>query len=218
MPTGLTHEPPGLVPQQPVEAGRLKRVLSVLNLDPAGKFGSLEEMTLALAKSFRERDSLFLPVFLRPLDSESAAIYANQGLRVEALDLRQFRFATLNRLRQLVRDNRVDVVQWNFYPSLVNPYLWALTVLAPTVEHDFTDHISRAPKRTGDDDRGGLKGLVKGAFLVARYCRGPLYQRFQSGTGAVDGLAKCGEDSLFHQHGPLSAGPRRAASGTGVDG
>src|SRR5947209_19908529 len=86
----------------------LKRVLDVLRLDPAGKFGSLEEQALTLARAFRDRGSLFLPVFQRPLDPDSATQYAREGLSVEALDLSQFRFGTLRRLLQLVRRKRLD--------------------------------------------------------------------------------------------------------------
>jgi hypothetical protein len=59
-------------------------VLYVLGLDPQGKFGSLEEQTLALACAFRDRESLFLPVFLRPLDPESEQLYTSAGVRAEA--------------------------------------------------------------------------------------------------------------------------------------
>ncbi len=148
--------------------GRLKRVLYVLSLNPAGKFGSLEEQVLTLARTFRERGSLFLPVFLGQLDPVSTTEYTADGLSYEALDLRQFRFATLNRLVQLVRDNRIEVVHWNFYDPLANPYLWSLTIRAPRVEHYFTDHISRPAKSTARDNQGSLKGLVKRS-LARRY-------------------------------------------------
>jgi glycosyltransferase involved in cell wall biosynthesis len=150
------------------EAGRLKRVLFVLNLDPAGKFGSIEEQTLTLARLFWERGSLFLPVFVRPLDSESADQYAREGLGFEALDLVHFRLGTLRRLLGLIRRHRIEVVHWNFYDSLFNRHLWALTVLKPRVEHYFTDHTSRPATGRGPESRGGLKSRIK-RVLTSRY-------------------------------------------------
>jgi glycosyltransferase involved in cell wall biosynthesis len=155
-----------LLPQ--AGSGRLKRVLFVLGLDPSGKFGSIEEQTLTLARAFRERRSLFLPVFLRPLDPESATQYASEGLPVEALDLRQFRFATLRRLLHLVRQNRIEVVHWNFYHPLANGYLWILSVLKPRIEHYFTDHISRPARGPDRDERGNLTWILKWP-LTCRY-------------------------------------------------
>ena len=46
------------------QESRLKRVLFVLGLDPAGKFGSIEEQVFTLSRAFHERSGLFLPVFL----------------------------------------------------------------------------------------------------------------------------------------------------------
>lgn len=155
-----------LLPQ--AGSGRLKRVLFVLALDPSGKFGSLEEQTLTLARAFRERRGLFLPVFLRPLDPESAAQYASEGLPVEALDLSRFRLATLRRLLHLVRQNRIEVVHWNFYHPLVNGYLWTLSALTPRIEHYFTDHISRPARGPGRDGRGDPTWILKWP-LACRY-------------------------------------------------
>jgi len=143
-------------------------VLYVLRLDPAGKFGSVEEQTLTLARSFQEQGSLFLPVFLRPLDSESASQYAREGLAVKALDLAQFGPGRLRRLLGIVRQHQIEVVHWNFYHPLFNPYLWALTVLMPGVDHYFTDHTSRPGTRPAADGGGGLKARLK-KMLISRY-------------------------------------------------
>jgi glycosyltransferase involved in cell wall biosynthesis len=168
MPIDLTLEPPRLgLERRPAAAG-LKRVLFVLRLDPAGKFGSIEEQTLTLARSFRDRGSLFVPVFLRPLDAESARQYAEEGLVAEAVDLARFRLGTLRRLLGLIRRQRIDLVHWNFYHPVFNPYLWALTALRPGVEHYFTDHISRPGAGRGLDGPGRLKLGVK-RILSARY-------------------------------------------------
>jgi glycosyltransferase involved in cell wall biosynthesis len=168
VPTGLTFEPPRLDSPQQSEACRLKRVLFALNLDPAGKFGSIEEQVLTLARSFREQGGLFLPVFVRPLDSESANRYAQEGLEVEALALARFRLATLHSLLALVQRHRIDVVHWNFYHPYANGYVWALTLLKPGVEHYFTDHISRPMNGSRPDGPGRLKSRLK-RNLASRY-------------------------------------------------
>jgi glycosyltransferase involved in cell wall biosynthesis len=163
-----TVEPPRSSSQRITEAGRLKRVLCVLRLDPAGKFGSIEEQVLTLARSFRERGSVFLPVYLRPLDSEGADQYLRERLPAEALDLSRFRLATLQRLLLMIKQYRIDVVNWNFYHPLYNGYLWALAVLKPRVEHYFTDHISRPAMTRSSSRQPGLKLMLKRA-LAARY-------------------------------------------------
>jgi L-malate glycosyltransferase len=168
MPTDSTLDPPRSDRPRLAEPGRLKRVLFVLNLDPAGKFGSVEEQALTLARSFRERGSLFLPVFLRPLDSGSVEQYSRAGLEVEALDLGQFRLGTLRNLARLIRQHRIEIVHWNFYHPVFNGYLWALAVLSPGVEHYLTDHNSRPAAGAGPARRGRLKAcLVR--VLMRRY-------------------------------------------------
>jgi glycosyltransferase involved in cell wall biosynthesis len=141
-------------------------VLYVLDLNPAGKFPSLAEQALALAREFRDRGSFFLPVYLGPLDPEFEKRHADVGARVEGLDLGTFRLAALRRLLRLVRENRIEVVHWNFYNPLINGYLWALTVLAPRVEHFYTDHISRPATASA----GNLKWILKWP-LSLRYRR-----------------------------------------------
>jgi glycosyltransferase involved in cell wall biosynthesis len=162
--------PSPIVPQVQPFPGRLKRVLFVLNLHAAGKFGSMEEQTLSLARSFRERDSLFLPVFVRPLDADSTAQYTRDGLEVEALDLTRFRLGTFRRLLELIGRHRIEVVHWNFYHPIFNGYLWALSALRPGIDHYFTDHISRSGRGQEARDSGRLKSFVKRA-LSSRYRR-----------------------------------------------
>jgi glycosyltransferase involved in cell wall biosynthesis len=152
----------------PDDARRLKRVLCALRLDPAGKFGSLEEQALTLARSFRAQGSLFLPVYLRPLDAESASQYACEGLEVEALDLSSFQLTTLRRLLGLIRRHRIEIVHWNFYHPLANAYLWVLSTLKPRLEHYYTDHISRPGVAAAPARPRGWKSRLK-RILVARY-------------------------------------------------
>jgi glycosyltransferase involved in cell wall biosynthesis len=150
------------------KSGRLKRVLFVLRLDPAGKFGSIEEQALTLARAFRERGSLFLPVFLKPLDAESANQYARERLEFEALDFVQFRPGILRTVLALVGRHQIDVVHWNFYHPLSNGYLWALTILRPSIEHYYTDHISRPGTSSAFGGRRRLKTKIK-SVLLSRY-------------------------------------------------
>src|SRR5262245_13327927 len=102
MPTDSILEPPWSGAPSRAASDRLQRVLFAVRLDPAGKFGSIEEQILTLARSFRERGSLFLPVFLSPLDSDSASQYAQEGLAAENLDLARFRWPALRHLLGLI--------------------------------------------------------------------------------------------------------------------
>jgi len=168
MVTGLSLEPPRWHPPRRAEAGRLKRVLYVLALNPDGKFPSLVEQGLVLAREFRDRGSLFLPVYLPPLDPDFANTHLREGVGVEALDLRQFRIGTLLHLVGLIRRHQIEVVHWNFYHPLFNGYLWALSVLRPGIEHYFTDHVSRPATGPGTDGQGRLKSKLK-RILASRY-------------------------------------------------
>jgi glycosyltransferase involved in cell wall biosynthesis len=130
--------------QPGTQPGRLSRVLFVAELDPSQQFGTMQEQAMTLAKAFRDRGSLFLPVFVRPPSPEVKARYAAEGLRIEGMNLRPFHLGTLRRLIRLVRSERIEVIDWNFYSPLVNGYLWALSILTPGVRHFLTDHNSRA--------------------------------------------------------------------------
>jgi glycosyltransferase involved in cell wall biosynthesis len=158
-------------------------------LDPAGKFGTMEEQALFLARAFRDQGGLFLPVFLRPLDAESSAAYAVEGLQSEALDLSCFRLSELTRLLRLVRQKRIDVVHWSFYHPIVNPYLWLLAILTPRVEHYYTDHISRTTQGPVPNGPLGLKSKLKES-MMRRYHK-----------------VLCVSDYILFQRG-LACGPR----------
>ena len=183
--THSTVEPPRLNAPARADAGRLRRVLYILELNPVGQFPSLAEQALALAREFREQGSLFLPVYLGPLDPDLVNRHTDLGVAVEGLDLRTFQWATLKRLLQLVREHRIEIVHWNFYHPLINGYLWALTFLAPRLEHFYTDHISRP---AGDPVAGrgaNLKWFLKWplslryrkTFCISEYVQGELRQQ-----------------------------------------
>jgi glycosyltransferase involved in cell wall biosynthesis len=169
-------------PPRRSESGRLKRVLYVMELNPVGRFPSLAEQALVLAREFRERGSLFLPVYLPPIDPAMASRHEEQWVDVEWLDLRAFRWATLRRLLRLVRDHGIEVVHWNFYNPLVNGYLWALSVLAPRVKHYYTDHISRPAGASEEGWMAAVRRALKGSLAlryrktlcISEYVRGEL--------------------------------------------
>ncbi len=121
---------------------RLRRVLFALNLDSARKFGSLEEQILLLAQAFQRGSKQFIPVFCSGAEAATSE-FLEAGVAIEHLDLREFTPGRLFRLAGLIRRHRAEVVHWNFYEPLKNPYLWPLSLLAPGVSHYFTDHISR---------------------------------------------------------------------------
>src|SRR5262249_13958490 len=124
----------------PVASRRLLRVLYVVLLDPSRKFGSMEEQIFILARAFRDRGGLFLPLFSAPPDEATIQRYQDAGLETAFLDLSRFRPLTLKRLARLVRNHNIEVIHWNFFAPLWNPYLWGLSVLKPRVRHFFTDH------------------------------------------------------------------------------
>ncbi len=168
-------------PRAPLSSGTpLRRVLFATLMDPSRKFGSFEEQTFALAREFRARDGLFLPLYMAPLGPRASAEYQAEGLSAESLDLRQFRLGTLFQLARLVKRHRIDVVHWNFFEPVKNGYVWGLSLLAPGVRHYFTDHISR-PGVPGVRRKSALKRAINRRYaqifcvsdFVARCLQGP---------------------------------------------
>jgi glycosyltransferase involved in cell wall biosynthesis len=76
------------------------------------------------------------------------------------------------------------VVDWNFFPPLTNGYLWALSALAPRLEHYFTDHNSRP---AGAPAAGSRLQAVKRIFL-RRYSRVIGVSRFVAGRMRDQGI------------------------------
>jgi len=141
-------------------------VLYAVALDPSRKFGSLEEQIFLLGKAFAARGSLFLPLFLCPPGPGKTARYHDAGLAAECLDLTHFRPGRLWQLVRLIRRQRIEIIHWNFTPPLLNRYLWGLTLLAPHLQHYFTDHNSRTVPLPGRAGRWAT--LLKG-LLLRRY-------------------------------------------------
>jgi glycosyltransferase involved in cell wall biosynthesis len=127
----------------PARRGTLPHVLYVIVLDPDQKFGSLEEQICVLSRHFRDEGSQFLPLFVCQPALHKTTQFAERGVPAVCLDLHRFRPARLWDLLRLIHRHRIRVVHWNFSAPLGNKYLWALSLLAPRVQHYFTDHNSR---------------------------------------------------------------------------
>src|SRR5438309_4839050 len=147
-------------------AAMLNRVLYAAAMNPALKFGSLEEQMLELGRAFRAQGGLFLPLFICDEGLPVAPEFAADGIPAVCLDLRRFRFGQLVRLVKMIRANGIDLVHWNFTSPLTNPYLLLLSILMPRVKHCFTDHISRILPI--EQSRGRVKQALKRA-LWKRY-------------------------------------------------
>lgn len=146
---------------------RLHRVLFACSLGPGQKFGSLEEQIFELALAMRERGGLLLPVYSGPLSAQAAEHYRRAGLTVDSMILQRFDTATLRRLLAVVKRERIDLIHWNFYETLKNPYLWCLTALKPGLRHRFTEHNSRFDPAYVEPPEG-VRGRVK-KLLMRRY-------------------------------------------------
>jgi glycosyltransferase involved in cell wall biosynthesis len=162
----------------------------VIDLGPLGKFGSLEEVTFIIARAIHEHEGFFLPLFRHPLTPEVAAMYDDAGVPIEVLDLSRWTFQTLWRLARLVRRHRIELLHWNLYHPL-NPYLWGLTLLTPSVHHWITDHVSRPLAFDEAAARAQtlplLKRLAK-RLLLRRYSRVLCVSRFVFASLEAQGI------------------------------
>src|SRR5258708_3530718 len=119
-----------------VRRAALPRVLYALALDPSKKFGSMEEQLVLLAQRFQAERSRFLPLFIGDPTADVSQ-FQPYGIDARCLELRRFSWHALRALCRLIREQRVDLVHWNFMPPLTNRYLWALSLLTPGVRHWF---------------------------------------------------------------------------------
>jgi glycosyltransferase involved in cell wall biosynthesis len=149
-----------------MDKARLPRVLYVLNVEPATKFGSLEEQIVFLERAFRAENSRFLPLFTFPHAAATSECWLERGTEIRCLDLLHFRLSTFVELWRLVGREGIDIVHWNMTPPLKNAYLWGLTLLRPTLRHLYTDHNSRAHGPTNAPS--GWRRRLK-RFFLKRY-------------------------------------------------
>ena len=152
----------------------LPRVLYVVALDPGHKFGSLEEQIVLLAERFQTENGLLLPLFVERSGLRRHAIPQARH-RCPLSRPRRFSLGKLRQLTHIVQQHGIDVINWNFMPSLKNAYVWALSLLAPRVQHWFTDHNSRPAVLPSPPV--GLRKLIK-RFLCKRYHRVVCVSRF----------------------------------------
>ena len=163
---------------RPARRGPLPHVLNVLVLDPAQKFGSLEEQVCVLAQQFRAEGSLFLPLLRAPRTEQDRPIGGTRsGCPVPGPD--PFPLVATLGVGGLLKRHRIRVIHWNFTQPLTNKYVWALTLLTPWVQHYFTDHNSRylpAP--------GPVRGVM---CLVKRL----LFRRYRKVVGVSRYVLEC---------------------------
>lgn len=129
---------------QHARTGRLRRVLFAIDLNPTRKFGSLEEQILLLTLEARRQGGVCVPLFITDAPAGQALAFPEAGFEVHCLDLLRWRLRTFWALWRLVRRHRIEIIHWHLMPPLRNPYVWAMTLVAPGVDHYFTDHVSRS--------------------------------------------------------------------------
>lgn len=161
------RESTAIWPGAAADRTRLPRVLYSLALDPSNKFGSMEEQIVLLAQRFREESGLFVPLFICDPAADLTS-FRQRGIDAYCLDLRRFRWHTYRQLSRLIREQRIDLIHWNFTPPLANRYVWALSLLRPSVHHWFTDHNSRLFP-IPPPPSGAVKYLKR--LLLRRYSR-----------------------------------------------
>lgn len=153
----------GMIPKRDISPKSLPRVLYAVVLDPRLKFGSLEEQIICLARAFRDRGSLFCPLFICAEGIDEDTAFQTAGIETECIDLRTFHWPQLVRLSRVIARRRITLVHWNFTEMLRNSYVWWLTLLHPNISHCYTDHISRVSETQHSSK--GAKGILKRLFL-----------------------------------------------------
>src|SRR4029077_2515202 len=78
----------------PDSKASLPRVLYVLNVNPADKFGSMEEQIVILARAFQDQGSSLVPLFTFAPEPGSTDCLLRHGVEAHCLDLLHFRLAT----------------------------------------------------------------------------------------------------------------------------
>jgi glycosyltransferase involved in cell wall biosynthesis len=121
----------------------LPRVLYVANLNPADKFGSMEEQIVFLSRAFEGEGSRLVALFTYEDQPGATDVLRAKGVEAHCLDLLHFRMRTFLDFWQLTRAHAIDIVHWNLTNPVVNPYLWGLNLLRPGLRHFYTDHNSR---------------------------------------------------------------------------
>ncbi len=145
---------------------RLPNILFLLKLVPGDKYGSLEEQIQMLAPAVAERNSVFVVAFTESRVG-SVSQYLDKKIPSHQIDLTTFSFRKVRKLLDVIRLNKIDLVHWNFQDPILNPYIWALSLLRPGLRHCMTDHISR-PDTSMLPARSRLKVWIA-TWLMRRY-------------------------------------------------
>ena len=156
--------------------GNMRRVLYAVAMDP-DRFASFEEQILMLTRRCKERNDLLLPLFICSHIKGNPPIYEDAGLHAECLDLHHFTIPTLLRLMQIIRKNNIEIIHWHFTQHFTNPYLWALTLVLPSVSHFYTYHFGGSTNSPG---------------ALVRQIKKQLFKRYER----VFGVCTFGADSL----------------------
>ena len=170
----------------------LPRVLYVANLNPAQKFGSMEEQVVFLSRAFEAENSRLVALFTHANQPRATDALRAKGVEAHCLDLLHFRMRTFLELWQLSRTHAIDIVHWNLTHPLANPYLWGLNAASPGLRHFYTDHNSR----TDPSYRGptGWKRICK-RLLLKRYeqvwCVSEFVQNSLAAQGTWSNLHCC---------------------------
>jgi glycosyltransferase involved in cell wall biosynthesis len=177
--------PRAVMNQSPMLAqrGRLPRVLYAVAMQPGRKFGSFEEQITLLAQAFDREHGRFLPLFLSDPKTASLDDFHRRGIAARCIDPHRARFAGLQSLCQLVREERIDLIHWNFTEPIKNSLLWGLTVNCPRLTHWFTNHISHSQARPPST---GVKRWLK-SMLLRRYGKVVCVSRFVERTIEQEG-------------------------------
>lgn len=175
-----------------VRPAALPRVLYVANLNPAHKFGSMEEQIVFLSRAFAAERGRLVALFTYADQPGATAALRAKGVEAHCLDLLHFRMRTFLDLWQLTRTHAIDIVHWNLTNPLANPYLWGLNVVSPGLRHFYTDHNSR----TDPSYRGptGWKKVCK-RLLLKRYeqvwCVSAFVENSLAAQGTWSNLHRC---------------------------
>ncbi len=170
----------------------LPRVLYVANLNPAQKFGTMEEQIVFLSRAFEAENSRLIALFTCADQPGMTDLLRAKNVETHCLDLLHFRMRTFLNLWQLTRTQAIDIVHWNLTSPLANAYWWGLNLVRPGLRHFYTDHNSRT-----DPSYRGPTGWKKACkrLLLKRYeqvwCVSEFVQNSLSAQGSWSHLHCC---------------------------
>ena len=84
----------------------------------------MEEQVVFLAQRFLDEGGKFLPLFVADNNCDVSQFH-KRGVDARCLELGRFSWSTLWQLKRLIREQNIDIINWNFMPSLTNRYVWA---------------------------------------------------------------------------------------------